>query len=189
MPASVTSPADVVNLALRKLGRSDRVGNLYDGSAAAKAALDIYAQTRDALLRQSDWGFAEKIAAAALSGSAAPAPWSVEYTYPTDCMRLRNLFNASYLADKNNPLPVLYTVADDPARGKVIWCNAAAATLVYTAQVTDPARWEPLFVAALAEALAGWLGTPQGRAAVPEPGKPAAADGRSMADLAQRIEG
>lgn len=189
MPASVTSPADVVNLALRRLGRSDRVGNLYDGSAAAKAALDIYAQTRDALLRQSDWGFAEKIAAAVPSGTAAPAPWSVEYTYPADCMRLRNLFNAAYLADKNNPLPVLYTVADDPARGKVIWCNAAAATLVYTAQVTDPARWEPLFVNALAESLARWLGSPQGRAAVPESGKAPASEERGMADLARGIEG
>lgn len=189
MPASVTSPADVVNLALRKLGRSDRVGNLYDGSGAAKAALDIYAQTRDALLRQADWGFAEKIAAAVLSGTAAPAPWAVEYTYPIDCMRLRNLFNAVYLADKNNPLPVLYTIADDAARGKVIWCNAAAATLVYTAQITDPSRWEPLFVSALAESLAKWLGTPQGRAAVPDPAKQNAAEPQGISELAQRIEG
>lgn len=149
MPASMTSPADIVNLSLSRIGYKLRVANLYDGSAAGKAALDVYAQTRDAVLRASDWGFAEKVAAAVVSADAAGSPWSVSYTYPSDCLKLRNLFNATYTADKNNPLPVLWTIANS-ASGKVIWCNATAATLVYTSQVTNPAQWEPLFVETLA---------------------------------------
>ena len=45
MVASAKS-ADMVNLALRRVGYKLRVGNLYDGSMAAKMALDVYAQTR-----------------------------------------------------------------------------------------------------------------------------------------------
>lgn len=152
MAASVQNPADVINLSLARLGYRGRIGHLFDGSAAAKKALDIYGQTRDAVLRESDWDFSEKIAAAVVSGVAAPAPWSVSYTYPADCLRLRNLFNATYLADKNNPVSNLYTIASSSA-GRVVLCNAASATFVYTAQITDPAKWEPLFIEALVAAL------------------------------------
>lgn len=186
MPASVTSPADMLNLTLRRIGYKGRVGNLYDGSAAAKAALDLYAQTRDQLLRQSNWGFAEKIAAATLSGQAAPQPWSVEYSYPADCLRLRNMFNADYLADKNNPRPVLYTIASDAVAGKVILCNVAAATLVYTAQITNPARWESLFVEALATALGERLAP---ALAGKETGEMAAAAAKAILPLAEGVEG
>lgn len=153
MAASVNSPADVLNLALKPLGYKLRVGSLDDGSEAANTALDIYAQTRDATLRTADWGFAEYIAVAAASGGAAPQPWAFEYTYPTDCIRLRNVFYASYLADQNDPLPSRFTEGNSVALGKVIWTKATAARLVYTRQVTNPAQWEPLFVEAFATQL------------------------------------
>jgi hypothetical protein len=152
MATVITSPADVVNLALSKIGIKDRIGNIYEGSAAAKAALDIYSQTRDEMLRSSDWGFAEKIAAGVLTGNAAPFPWTFEYAYPTDCVKVRNLFGATYIADTNDPRPTLWTVGGIAA-AKVIWAKIATCTLVYTKQVTDPSLWEPLFVEAFADAL------------------------------------
>lgn len=153
MAASIQSPADVLNVALRQIGYRMRVGSLFDGSEAASQALDIYAQTRDAVLRSANWSFAEKIAAGVLTApQTPPQPWLFEYTYPTDCMRLRNVFNATYLADQNNPLPVRYTVAG-PDNAKVVWTRVAGPTFVYTRQVTDPTRWEPLFVETLATQL------------------------------------
>lgn len=143
---SATSVEQVINQALDRIGYPEYIGNIYDGTKQARVALNIYAQTRDAILRQSDWDFAQRIVAATLSTGAAPAPWAVEYNYPTDCLRLRNLFNATYLADKNNPVSILWTVANSATKGHVIWTNAAGATLVYTAQVTDLTLWEPLFV-------------------------------------------
>lgn len=150
MAASVTSPADVLNLALRRIGYKLRVGSLYEGSVAAKQALDIYGQTRDASLRMFDWGFAEKIAAGTLTANVPPNNlWTYEYVYPSDMIRLRNMYGAGYLADRNNPLPVLYTIADNATPAKVIWSNLASATFVYTKQVTDPTLWEPLFIESL----------------------------------------
>lgn len=147
MGASVSSPSDVLNVALRRIGYELRVGHLYDGSKAANHALDIYAQTRDAMLRTSDWGFAEKIAAGSSSGlPSPPAPWTVSYVYPSDCIRLRAIFGPAYLADKTNPLPNRFQIANDSTGTKVIFANLASASLVYTAQITDPSKWEPLFV-------------------------------------------
>lgn len=153
MAASVNSPEDVINLSLARIGFKMRVTNIFNGTPAAVKSLDIYAQTRDAVLRMNDWDFAEKITAAVVSGQSAPLPWSIEYTYPTDCIKLRAMFNSVYLADKNNPLPVLYTRGNHSPAGDVIWTNTAAATLVYTAQITDPAQWEPLFVETMAAEL------------------------------------
>jgi hypothetical protein len=154
MASSVNSPEDVINLSLVRMGYKTRIGSIWEGSMAAKKALDIYAQTRDAVLREGDWQFAEQITAATLTGNAAPFPWSFEYVYPTNCIKVRNLFSSTYAADTNNPTPTLWTVADNAAAQKVIWSKAAGATLVYTAQVTNPANWEPGFVEALVAALA-----------------------------------
>jgi hypothetical protein len=148
------NPADVVNQALAKMGYKLRVGSLFDGSLAAKKALDIYAQTRDQLLRQGDFDFSKQIVAAALTGQVAPLPWSNEYVYPANCLKVRDIFGVAYASSPNNPLPVLWTIGDNPNTvKKVIWTNINPATLVYTAQITDPTLWETSFTEALADGL------------------------------------
>ena len=104
MPASVSSPADVVNVTLQRIGYKLRVGSLYDGSKAANDALDIYAQTRDEVMRQDDWSFAERNVSMTLLKSAPvagyippttwsttdpPLPWLFEYAWPDDCLKVR----------------------------------------------------------------------------------------------------
>src|SRR5687768_489967 len=106
MPASISTVSDVANLALKRIGYALRVGSLYEGSKAANHFLDIYGQTRDELLRQNDWHFAERnVAATVLKTAPAggyfdtawdpatnpPVPWGYSYTYPTDCLKVRAL--------------------------------------------------------------------------------------------------
>jgi hypothetical protein len=141
-----TSVEQLVNMALDTIGFSEYVEDINEGTKQARVALDLYAQTRDGLLREFIWGFAEKIAAATTTGHAAPFPWTTEYTYPANCLLLRNLFDPGYVANTNNPLPNLWTIGSSVAGPKVIWCQTAGATLVYTAQVVDMTQWEPLFV-------------------------------------------
>lgn len=171
MPASVTSPADVVNLALQRIGYKGRVGNLYDGSAAANDALDIYAQTRDELLRQNDWGFAERNLVLTLLKQAPaayipptvwdpaqypPPGWLFEYGYPGDCLKVRCVKAVPLFQPNFDPQPNVYSIANDntfvPPR-KVILCNVPAAVLTYTGQVFEPSAWETDFVEAFAAAL------------------------------------
>jgi hypothetical protein len=171
MPASVTSPADMINLTLRRIGYNGRVGDLYDGSKAAKNALDVYAQTRDELLRQNDWGFAERNSALTLLKAAPaggyippttwstaypPLPWLYEYARPTDCLKIRAIKAVPLFLPNMDPQPVVFTEANDnvaPATGQVILCNVAGAVLTYSGQVTDPAAWEADFVETFSAAL------------------------------------
>ena len=176
----VKSPADMVNMGLRRIGYKLRVGSLYDGSNAAKVALDIYSQTRDELFAASDYGFCERNVNLTLLKSAPangyfppnnwnpatnpPPPWLFEYTYPADCLKVRAVKPQPTFVLDPDPQPWVFAVENDvgydpPA--KVILCNVANALLVYTGQVTDPLDWEPGFVeefaAALAERLAPQL--------------------------------
>lgn len=172
MPASVVSPADVINLALVRIGYHDRIANLYDGSDQSKNALDCYSQTRDSVLRQSNWGFAERNVALTLLKSAPPngyipgvtpwttayppPPWLFEYTYPDDCLKVRAVKGVPIFLPNVDPRPNLYGLENDnaysPAR-KVILCNVPDAFMVYTGQVTNPATWEADFVEEVAAAL------------------------------------
>ncbi len=172
MPASVSSPADVINLSLTRIGFKDRVSSLYEGSAQAIQALDIYAQTRDAVLRNGNWGFAQRNVMLTLLKSAPaggyfpstpwdpatnpPLPWLFSYTYPSDCLKVRSVKSATGFLPNIDPSPNLYGLDNDndytPPR-KVILCNLADALMVYTGQVTDPATWEADFVEEVAAAL------------------------------------
>ena len=105
MTSSVSSPEDVVNLAFVRMGYPMRVGSLYEGSKQAKHALDIYASTRDELLRSTEPLFSEGNIVLSLLKSAPaagyippitwnpanhpPYPWLYEYGYPTDCLKIR----------------------------------------------------------------------------------------------------
>lgn len=184
MTASVTSPADCVNIALRKIGYKLRVGSLFEGSLAAKNALDLYAQTRDQLLRQNDWGFAERNLAMTLQKFAPvggyippvtwnpntnpPIPWRFQYARPPDCLKIRSVKPTPLFVPNNDPQPHVFGEANDTTLtppAQVILCNVANALLVYTGQITDLTAWEAdtveTFIDALAERLAPSLASMQ----------------------------
>lgn len=172
--SSVNSPADVVNLALVRLGKTERVGNLYDGSPAAKRFLDIYGQTRDAVLCELAWDFADRNIALTLLKTAPqngyfpptvwnpavhpPMPWYYEYAYPSDGLNIKSLRPVAVQTPNFDPKPVLYELSNDnlgnPAPGKVILTNIPGAIANYTARITEPTSWKPSFVEALVSALA-----------------------------------
>ncbi len=156
MTASVQSPADVVNLALVILGHPHRVGNLYDGSEAAKAALTIYAESRDEVLRAKDWPFALR-QASGVAGTSTVAGWTYSWVFPSDCIRLRSVSPQTIPTPNLDPQPVLWTIFNDQTKtppAKVILSNISPVKLNYVGQITDMTTWEPLFVNAVAEVLA-----------------------------------
>lgn len=205
MASVITSVPDVVNLALAGIGRRDRIASIYEGSAAAKAALDVYSQTRDEMLRTVDYGFAERNVNLTLLKSAnangyfppnqwsgttnPPPPWLFSYTYPTDCLKVRAIKEQPLFAFNYTPQPVVFKIENDnyytPAR-KVILCNIADAQMVYTGQVTDPSTWEASFT----EAFAAELGRRLAPAlATMDAAKFAAAAGAQATAAAERTEG
>jgi hypothetical protein len=156
MTASVQSPADVVNLALVILGHPHRVGNLYEGSEAAKAALTIYAESRDEVLRAKDWPFALR-QVAGTAGSTTVSGWAYSWTFPADCLRVRSVAPQTIPSPNYDPQPVQWTIFNDQTATppkKVVLSNISPVNLNYTGQITDMTTWEPLFVNAVAQVLA-----------------------------------
>jgi len=158
MTVSLTTPEMIVNEGLAKIGYPGRINNIYEGTPQAKKALDVFAQERDFLMCKNDWDFCQKISALVASGGTAPAPYSNEWTYPSDALKIRQLFQSTaYTSPYNNPIPVLYKLGT-AAAGKVIWTQVASCTAVYTSQVIPIAQWDASFIEQLANLVGKTLG-------------------------------
>src|ERR1700721_2750664 len=205
MPASVTNPADVLNLCLRRIGYKLRVGSLFDGSTAAKAALGVYAQARDEVLVENDWDFAERnltmtlLKSAPVNGYVPPVVWNpatnpppgwlFSYQYPPDCLKVRAVKPVPLFVLNFDPQPNRFFLANDnnytPAQ-KVILCDVPNANLVYTGKITDPTTCNTGYTDSLAAALGRRL-VPQliGLNAI----QPAAADEAQTVAMAETEQG
>jgi len=175
--AALTSPEDIINAALAKIGYRRRVGSIWEGSDASKVALDVYAQTRDDIMRTNDWGFARRDATLTLQKSAPPGgyavtpwnpnvnpapPYSYQYAYPSDSLRIRAIRNADPFLVNYDPRDHLFTVANDetftPAQKVVLTDVGPVAIATYSAQITDPAQMDADFVEVLIDAMGKRLG-------------------------------
>lgn len=167
-----TSAEDLANAALDRIRWPEQIGDLYEGTRAARVGARIYDQTRDDLLRSSDWSFARRDTVLTLLKSAPPGgygygvvwssqypppPWWYEYAYPSDCLKVRAIRVTPLLIPSFDPLPVLFTDDNDASltpAARVILTNQARALAVYTGQITDMTTWPADFTEAMIEALA-----------------------------------
>jgi hypothetical protein len=151
----------VVNSALEMIAAQTQIAALNDGSPAANAATVIYAPTVQLMLRELDPDFARYTAALSSAGAVTPVtPWQYEYTYPSDCLRVRQVRPASGGYDVNDPQPVRWNVAFDvisAVKTKVILTNQASALGVYTSSGVTEAQWDSAFTDAVVRRLANPL--------------------------------
>jgi hypothetical protein len=153
----------ICNQALDVIGYTRHIGNIYEGTKAARIALNLWKQTRDALLSSTapDWakidasltllksapginnGMADYIGIN-WSSTYPPIPWLYEYQYPADCV--------NPLQIKSTPgfLPV-WRPRIRPFRTNFREWNAehphqrAERHLIYITQVLDPNDWQEEF--------------------------------------------
>jgi len=165
----LSTAADFVNAALINIGVKRQIGTLYDGSDEANAALAVYGQTRDLLIRTGDWQFAQRTIALELLKTAPasylgqwtnaypPQPWLFEYAYPEDMIKLRIVKPTAVLFPDFDPQPSPWTIYNDtgynPPR-RTILSSVPDALGVFAGQITDPLTWPPDFGQALIDALA-----------------------------------
>jgi hypothetical protein len=172
MTASFQSVEDICNAALDIIGYDRRIGDMYEGTRASKVALDLYAQTRDELLRKQKPGFASRSVQLTLQKSAPvggygaaswnpatnpPPPWQYQYAYPTDCLEFLYCQPTPATIPVLNPLSLRFRIYNDqvsvpPAR--VILATQTPLIGVYVGQVTDMTTWDSLFVKTVVSSLA-----------------------------------
>ena len=168
-----TAVDDLVNQALREGGVKRRIGSVYEGTEAAKTALELYGQARDELLRSEDWDFARRTLALTLlkgpppaggyypgnlwNSTFPPTGWLYEYAYPGDCLQVAAIVPQPGNFPVYDPKPAVWRIDNDNAlslAAKVILTNVRNAVAIYRAQVIDPSTWNASFTATLIARLA-----------------------------------
>lgn len=190
----MATDVSICNLALSHLGDRANVASIDppDQSAQAGHCATFYPIARDALLEMHPWGFATKRQPLALLDSATPA-WAYTYAAPSDVVNYLVVKDVNATDEWSTVQPMagtswsgstapaphaIYTpqpfkagILDDGT--PVIFTNQQDAELVYSAIVTNAARFSPLFVSTLSYLLASYLAGPilkgaEGRAVAKE---------------------
>lgn len=135
------SEVAICNMALAEIGRGAQITSLDEASQAARACKLRYPYARDACLRAYDWNFAARRAALPKNAVAPAFEYANAYDLPADCLLVRSVLDGDaerwvvegrqILTDMGDPLFVKYT-----------------------ALVPETARFDPLFVEALAARIA-----------------------------------
>lgn len=176
--------ASICNMALGEIGSRTLIEALNDSSTAARQCALFYTITRQQLLRAAPWGFARRTVTLTSLGLATddpnvvPYPWMAMYAYPADCLGMRYILPPPLPPASGDAPDVSSTfvvpwcppsrswrylkandTSVDPSR-TVILSNVVEALGVYTADVSDPDLFDPLFVKAFVQAMAANLVMP-----------------------------
>ena len=157
----MASAVDICNLALGHIGNKAEITAIVppDGSAEAAQCGKFYPIARDECLSEFDWGFAKRRQLLAQISGDAPSGWEYWYTVPNPYLVARQMVVEKY----DNP--VQYTTESHETHGTIILANTDKAELWYTAIITDPTKYPPLFIHALSWLLASYLALPLTREA------------------------
>jgi hypothetical protein len=152
----MASEVEICNMALRHLG-AVRIASLDEARQEAKDCKLFYPVSRDAVLIDHPWNFAQKRRALALMDTPTDyaGAYSLAYIVPADCLRARKVVLPS-----GDDTAQEFSVVRAPTGEKIILTNAVDAVLVYTLSATDPTWFDAQFIEALALKLASKLARP-----------------------------
>lgn len=178
----MASEVDICNLALGNLGDIANVSSIDppEGSAQAQLCAQFYPIARDSLLEMHTWGFCTMRANLPLLQdlSGQQTQWQYIYQAPSNVLNYIAVLDQNAMDDYSQQFPMAYTqvglvnngqglytpqdfVVESLVDGtQVIYTNQDNAMLRYTAKVTDPTKFTPLFVEALSHYLSAKLAGP-----------------------------
>jgi hypothetical protein len=153
------SDVQIAKLALSHIGDRYDITSLSEATPEAEQVNLIYADVRDALLREHPWTFATRYyTPAALSGTA-PAGWEYMYAYPPTGLKIIKLVNPlDPRGERLEPLP--FAIARNSDDIKVIMSNEADPEFEYTQQITVATEFDAIFDMAFSWRLAEHLAMP-----------------------------
>lgn len=149
----MASVVDICNLALAHLGDEANISAISppDGSAQSEHCARFYPIARDELLAMHTWGFATTRTAPAALDSDSDA-WAYSYSVPNGCLRIhRAMVDGSDDSEEGTGYV---------REGQRIYTSEEVTVLVFTQRITDPTKFDPLFVTCLSWLLASYLAGP-----------------------------
>jgi len=149
----MVSEVSICNMALGNLGK-DGINSLDEASAQALACRCFYGAARDELLSLYPWHFARKQSVLADLGRPPSSQWKHACRRPVDCLKISALSEHPFGHQGRTHHAAFELI------GETILCDVSPAFLDYTARITDPAFYPPLFIEALSWSLAARLTVP-----------------------------
>lgn len=155
----MSSVIEICNMALSRIGNSQRIDSLTERSVQAEQCSLFYEQTRDWVLRDKPWPFATKFVSLAEVTTNPDPIYPYSYSFPTDCLYARKIVNQVFPVDywpfagNDVCIPQIQAIPFRVIQGestRLIATSVSPATLEYTVQITDPGFFDPIFVSALA---------------------------------------
>ena len=144
-----TSDTAIVNLALQKLGTSERITSLTQDHPLARSANVCYEMLRDRELRANVWGFAKKRATLAADATAPAFDFGYAFPLPSDYLRLLSP-NVSGVWGSSARNDVDWTIENHQGSPAIMTNDGDTLKIVYIARITDPTQFDALFDEALA---------------------------------------
>lgn len=154
------SVVDIANMALSRIGNSQRISSMDEPSLQAEQCSLFYEQSRDFVLRDYPWGFARAFASLAQVEVNPDLGFEYAYAQPQDCLKIRRIVGQANMHAYFQgclEMPRFPEIPYQVVHGQnqpLIVTSVSPATLEYTMRVTAPETFDPIFVSALAWKLA-----------------------------------
>lgn len=148
----MTSQVSICNLALANIGKPE-ISSISEASAEARACNRFWSQALASLLSSYPWRFATMKTSLAEVTNDRVGEWLRAYARPVGSVKVisvhPNYDDASSAVDiaieADRPMGLPYDV-----EGQTIYCDVSPAFLVHVSETSNPTKFPPLFVDALA---------------------------------------
>ncbi len=148
----MASEVQICNMALARLG-IEGISSRSDTTKAAQECDLIFDDQRDFLLASHPWGFAEKRVDLTLDETEEYDGYTYAYTYPPDALHVAKVFDGA-----NLDTSIAFSLGQkSDLTTTVILTDMADAVAIYTAAITNPVTFSPLFLEAFVCLLASRL--------------------------------
>lgn len=153
------SEVQIAKLALSHLGDRYDITSLTEASPEAEQINLVFANIRDALVRQYPWTWSLRYYAPAAVSGTVPGGWAYMYAYPPDGLKVWRIVNPLDPTQSNLP-PLEFRVARNATDTRVLLSNESEPEFEYSKQVTNSFEWDSLFDMALSWAIAKHIAMP-----------------------------
>lgn len=152
--SAVVTEAQVANQALGLCGQRDIIDSLLENSAEAIACRTYFATTKQSVLQELEWPWAQKRSTLALLSGVTVEGWTYAYAAPADLLNADCVHRIESGAQGPDVEPIPFAIELNAAGNQlIIATDATTPELVYTRDVAL-ALWPAKAIEALAAALA-----------------------------------
>lgn len=149
----MATDVEIANIALARIGVRTAIGSFAEDSAEAKAANTVFTHVRDVMLTSYAWPFVTSRVALAVITGVTRAGWSYAFSLPDGISHIFGVWPNTRTPREEDKIPYAIEM-NDAGTARILLADVKEPTILYVHSRPNTAVFSPLFVDALAWALA-----------------------------------